>query len=204
MSFIAGDEAILGSPRRREWEGYSVKGSLLSARPRYVVEQWGDGALRDVLGSLDEKTRATLAGSILPFAWYPFDVLVRVDAAIIGGPMKGDVAQVKRFGSAVARYDLPTLYKVLFKIGTPAFLIKRVGTVYSTYVKGGKMTAEVSGKTARVTLTEGAVPAYFCQQGICGWFTTALELSGAHSVRVSEAQCVHKKAPRCVWDAAWE
>lgn len=197
-------DAILGRSTRREWTTYSVKGSLLSARPRYVAEQWGDAALRDVLGRLEAKARATLESPILPFTWYPFDVLAAVDAAIIEGPMKGDMSQMRRFGSAVARYDLPTLYKVMFKLGTPAFLIKRVGVVYGTYVRGGKMHAEVTGKTANVTLTEGSLPRYFCQQGVSGWFSAALELSGGRAVHVKETHCVHESAPHCRWEATWE
>jgi hypothetical protein len=200
---MSSNEAIVGSSLRREWVDYSVKGSLLSARPRYLKETWGDDALKGVLAVLDGPTRATLESAILPFAWYPFETLLKIDEAIIEGPMKGDITQIKPFGRAVAQYDLPTIYKVLFKIGTPAFLIKRVGTVYGTYVKGGSMTAAVVGKTASVTLT-GALPAYFCQQGIPGWFTAALELSGAKAVRVTEGACIHRRAANCRWDATWE
>lgn len=201
---MASVDPILGDSAKTDWNGYFVKGNLLSARPRYVLEQWGERGLRDVFDRLDPKTRGVLEAPILPFQWYSFETLATVDAAIIRGPMRQDFEQMRRFGAAVARYDLSTVYKVLFKLGTPSFIIKRVGTVYGAYVRGGTMSAsEVQSGSAVVTLTQGSLPLYFCRYGVSGWFTAGLELSGATSVRVRETRCVHDGGTVCRWEATW-
>jgi hypothetical protein len=198
------DDAVFGRPDATAWHSTQVKGNLLAARPRYVRDQWGDAGMRDVAARLSPEHRAIFESVILPFSWQPFPVMAAIDRAIIDGPMGGDLTLMKRFGATIARYDLPTLYKVLFKIGTPAFLVKRVGVVYQTYIRGGSIASDdVTAKSAKVTLTAGNMPFYFCDQGIPGWFTAAIELSGGTNVAVRQTACIHHGAARCVWEATW-
>jgi hypothetical protein len=111
---------------------------------------------------------------------------------------------MKHFGATVARYDLSTLYKMLFKLGTPEFVIRRVAVVYKTYIKGGGIAAaDVKTGEALVRLTEGSLPRYFCTHGVAGWFTAAVELSGGKDVDVREIACIHDGARGCEWHATW-
>jgi hypothetical protein len=198
-------DPALGLAQKSAWRAYQIKGTLLASRPRYVREQWGDAGLADVASRLSPALRAVFQGSPLPFAWYPFAEMAEIDQAIVAGPMGGDLSHMKRFGSTIARYDLPTLYKMLFKLGTPSFVVKRINLAYSTYIRGGTVEASsVSKDRAVVTLTEGDFPFYFCDQGIPGWFHAAIELSGGTGVRVTQVECVHKAGARCVWEARWD
>jgi predicted hydrocarbon binding protein len=197
-------DPTFGLAGRDAWRGYQVKGSLLAARPRYVRDTWGDAAFADVAARLHGETRAAFESAALPFAWYPFRPMAEIDRAIVAGPMGGDLAQMKRFGSTIARYDLSTIYKMLFKVGSPAFILKRIGVVYSTYIRGGSITpVSVEKGHAVVVLGGGDFPFYFCDQGIPGWFAAAVELSGGKNVHVVQAECVHRGAARCSWEARW-
>jgi hypothetical protein len=169
-----------------------------------VREQWGETAVREVAERLDASVRSAFDGTILPFAWHSFAELAAIDCAIIDGPMQGDMRKMKHFGETIARYDLSTLYKMLFKLGSPEFVIRRVGVVYRTYVKGGGIAAsDVSTGKALVRLTEGSLPRYFCTHGVSGWFTAAVELSGGKDVNVRETTCIHDGAAHCEWHATW-
>jgi hypothetical protein len=198
-------DPIFGDPAL--WDAASplqVKGTLLAARPRYVRERWGDDALEALIGQTSGEARRVLSEEILPFRWYPMAVMADIDRAIVEGPMEGDVRAMKAFGSEIARYDVPTVYKMLFRFGTPAFVIKRIRVAYHNYIRGGEIRSEVpEAQHARVSLHEAALPRYLCTQGISGWLTAALELSGGRDVHVEEAACVHDGAPYCSWDARW-
>jgi hypothetical protein len=190
---------------RTKVETNEVKGNLLAARPRYVRERWGDDAIPAFLGRLSPETRAVVDRTILPFSWVPLSMLMEVDRAIVEGPMAGDATQMKHFGSAIARYDLPTIYKVLFKIGSPAFVMRRINIAYATYFKGGSMRGETpNAKAAIVRLATGALPLYMCRFGVPGWFQAAVELSGGKGVVSEETACVHDGADACRWDVRWE
>jgi uncharacterized protein (TIGR02265 family) len=197
-------DPVFGRPDRSDWRSYQVKGNLLAARPRYVREQWGPTGVEEVISRLDGEARASFSTTILPFAWYPFSTMAAIDRAIVEGPMKADVKKMKDFGSTIARYDLPTLYKVLFKLGSPSFLLKRISTVYATYIRGGSVAVTVVGdQKAIVTQAQGSLPYYFCSQGVPGWFSAAIELSGGKDIHVREIQCTHEDAERCRWEATW-
>lgn len=198
------NDFTLGRESARSWTDYQVKGNLLAARPRYVREQWGDDAVRDVAERLDASVRPAFEWTVLPFAWHSFGDLAAIDTAIIEGPMRGDIARMKHFGETIARYDLSTLYKMLFKLGSPEFVIRRVGVVYRTYIKGGGVAAsDVTTGRALVRLTEGCLPRYFCTHGVSGWFTAAVELSGGNDANVRETACIHDGAAHCEWLATW-
>jgi predicted hydrocarbon binding protein len=198
------DHPAFGRPELRAWREYQVKGNLIAARPRYVREKWGEAGLRDVASRLSPEARALFESSILPFTWHPFPVMAAIDAALLDGPMGSDAARMQEFGATIARYDLPTLYKVLFKLGTPSFILKRVAVVYGTYIKGGEMTPlEVTASSARIRLSKGALPLYFCAYGVTGWFTAAVEMSGGKDVRAHQSRCVHEGASACEWEASW-
>lgn len=197
-------DPILGSASSTSWKGYSVKGNLVAARAAYVRTTWGEDGTRAVLERLEGEPRRVFESEVLPFQWFGFDLLATIDASIIHGPMREDVSLMKQFGNEIARADLSTLYKMLLKLGTPSFVIKRSGVVYSTYVRGGSMAAsDVGPKHARISMLEGNLPMYFCSYGIPGWFSAALELSGGKSVNVRQTDCVHRGSRRCEWSATW-
>ncbi len=196
---VFGDTAVLDRARDHE-----VKGTLLGARRRYVLERWGQAALDDVVSRLSEPDRGPVLSPVLPFAWYPMRTLMEIDRAIVLGPMKGDVREMKHFGSTIARYDLPTVYKMLFKFGTPAFVIKRVSIPYGQYFKGGTMRGESRAPNTAAVTMEGVFPEYLCKWGVSGWFTAAIELSGGQDVEVTEVDCIHQGRAACRWEARWK
>jgi hypothetical protein len=197
-------DPVFGRLDRNDWRSYQIKGNLLAARPRYVRENWGAAGVDDVSSRLTRELREAFSSTILPFAWYPFPTLAAIDRAIVEGPMRADMTRMKDFGSTIARYDLPTLYKVLFKLGSPSFLLKRIGVVYATYIRGGSIAVTVvQDGRAVVTQSQGSLPYYFCSQGVPGWFTAAIELSGGKDVQVRETACTHVDAERCRWEATW-
>ncbi|MGH7436180.1 MAG: hypothetical protein ACRENE_10950 [Polyangiaceae bacterium] len=198
-------DPLLGRPDRSAWREYQIKGNLLAARARYIRETWGEDAVAEVASRLTPDLRAVFDAPLLPFAWYPLSAMTAIDRFVVDGPMKGQVAQMKHFGSTIARYDLPTLYKVLFKLGSPSFILGRMGTVYTTYVRGGAMRTVAAEKgSARVALVEGDLPYYFCDQGASGWIVAAIELSGGTGVDAVHDRCVHRGDARCEWRCAWQ
>src|SRR5436305_13166161 len=99
----------------REMRENQIKGNLLGRRAWYVRDRWGDAAVAAAAAAVPESARKFLGEAPpLTFAWYPFGVMMDIDRAIVEGPMRGDLGAMTEFGSAIAKHDLPLLYKVLF------------------------------------------------------------------------------------------
>src|SRR5262245_12593769 len=93
-----------------------IKGNLLGRRAWYVRDRWGQAALDALTAAVPEAARKFLVDPPLTFAWYPFGIMMDIDRAILLGPMGGEIERMTDFGSAIAKHDLPLLYKVMFKV----------------------------------------------------------------------------------------
>ena len=104
----------------------------------------------------------------------------------------------------IAKHDLPTLYKVLFKVGTPEFVMKRIGSAAATYIRDTELngSSRRSGQ-ASVVQSGRTFPLYFCKYGVSGWFQAAVELSGGKRVIVEHSACRHLGAAGCEWELSW-
>lgn len=189
----------------REMRENQIKGNLLARRAWYIRDRWGGASLSAVAAAVPEDARKFLVDAPpLTFAWYPFSVMMDIDRAILEGPMHGELGRMREFGSAIAKHDLPLLYKVLFKIGSPAFIVKRLNIVCKQYIRESTMAPEIVGDGhAMVTQGGRRFPLYFCTYGVSGWFHAALELSGAKSPTVEHVACLHKGDDACKWELRW-
>lgn len=190
----------------REMRDNQIKGNLLGRRAWYIRDRWGDAALASVAATVPESARKYLVDATpLTFAWYPFGVMMDIDRAIVDGPMAGELGRMREFGSAIAKHDLPLLYKVLFKVGSPSFIIKRLNIVAKQYIRESTISsAIVADGHARVTQGGRRFPMYFCTYGVSGWFHAALELSGAHKPTVEHTGCLHRGDGGCSWELRWQ
>ena len=190
----------------REMRDNQIKGNLLGRRAWYIRDRWGDAALASVAATVPDSARKYLVDATpLTFAWYPFGVMMDIDRAIVDGPMAGELGRMREFGSAIAKHDLPLLYKVLFKVGSPSFIIKRLNIVAKQYIRESTISSTIVGDGhARVTQGGRRFPMYFCTYGVSGWFHAALELSGAHKPTVEHTGCIHRGDGGCSWELRWE
>jgi hypothetical protein len=188
----------------REMRENQVKGNLLGRRAWYVRDRWGDAVLAEIAAAVPRAARTYLVDTPLTFAWYPFGAMMDIDRAILEGPMHGEIERMIEFGSAIAKHDLPTLYKVLFNIGSPAAILKRINVVTRQYIRRSPMRTEIARPGhALITLGGHPFPLYFCAYGCTGWVLAALELSGAKSPKVTHPSCVHRGDAACAWQAEW-
>jgi hypothetical protein len=182
-----------------------VKGNLVAARRRYVERHHGQKAVELLAERLDGTPKEWLLRPPLPMRWCSMVEMARLDQAIVEGPMAGELSRMRAFGREIATYDLSTLYKVLFRVGTPGFVLRNIGVAYRTYIRSpGRMSTESRGsRAAEVRLTGAVMPAYLCTHGVCGWLEAALLKSGAREPRVEHSRCAHR-GEACAWSAAWD
>jgi hypothetical protein len=200
-----GRDPIFGDLRLdAEMRQNAIKGNLLTKRTWYVKHHFGQNALDTFLEALTPEGRATLLKPPLTFAWYPFGVMMDMDRVLIEGVMKGDLTRMHHFGEEIAKHDLPLLYKVLFKVGSPGFVVKRLNVAARAYLKDSTVEVEMTGPmAARVTLGGRRLPYYFCRWGCSGWFTAAVDLSGGRDIHCEHPACVHHGDPTCQWQVSW-
>jgi uncharacterized protein (TIGR02265 family) len=183
-----------------------IKGSVLITRLNMLRQHGGQNRLDEVLKRLPEADRLALRGMILPIAWYPLDMNLRLDTAIADVLSPEDRARAfKDMGRASAEDNLKGAHHVFLRAGEPHFLLSQAAQIYRFYYAVGHRTYEKAGpKTAVIrTFDAEAVTEADCLT-IIGWHEKAVEMSGGKNVHIAHAQCRAGGAPHCEYTISWE
>lgn len=185
--------------------GSRIKGHILLSRLQYVRDSGGEAQLAKVLAALPGEDRAVLGGMLLPVAWYPLELNLRLDGAIATVLSPGDRSRVfLEMGRASAEQNLKGVHRPYLREGDPHFLLSAAPRIYAAYYAQGSRTYEKAGEKSAVLRTFDAetVSATDCLT-VVGWHQRAIELCGGTDVQVEETQCRARGAPHCEYRCRW-
>lgn len=187
--------------------GVNVKGSAVTARLRFVRELYGEPGVRRVKEALRAEHRATIDQRVMPHEWVPFELFVDLSVEIDRLYGKGDLALCREMGRFAAKVNLPTLYRIFYALGSPAFIISRAVRVWDVHYDSGRISAEVerTGATERATLTLRALatPHRAHCLSVLGWAERSVELSGGRIIDADETTCRTRGDDACRFVVAW-
>jgi hypothetical protein len=182
----------------------SVKGSAVSARTRFVRERFGDAGLARLLDVLEPDHRARIERGLLAHDWVPFDlfVAVNVEADRLFG--KGDLALALEMGRYAAEVNLPTLYKIFYRFGSPLYIFQKAARLWEVHYDSGKLIPVAEGqKAARMRILDFAHPHRSHCLSVLGWATRSIELSGATVEEAEEIKCRTRGDSHCEMFVRW-
>lgn len=167
----------------------NVRASAILARLRWVEEHHGREAKRAVLVSIPPTQATALLEAVNPSSWVPFDAFVALCQAIDRAYGSGDLALCRTLGRYAAEVNLPTLYRIFYKIGSFRYIISKASAVWSTHYDSGRAsTHDVPGGVAFVV--EGfATPHRAHCLSVLGWIEQSAVMSGAKVISAGEVRC---------------
>lgn len=181
-----------------------IRGSVLKARLAFIEQIGGPGALERVLADLPEHHRAQLGGFLSSTGWFPLELGTHLDEAIVRVLGKGDPKYFERIGEASAEKNLNGPHREFLVPGDPQAFLAKAPVIYSFYYQGGSRSYEPTGPESGVIVTRDA-PHFSAPDclTVVGWYRKALQMCGAHSVRVVEEECRAKGGKVCRYRVAW-
>jgi uncharacterized protein (TIGR02265 family) len=185
--------------------GSRIKGSVLISRLNMLRQQGGAAQVEAVLGRLSAEDQSVLRKMILPIAWYPMALNLRLDGAIADVLSPEDRARAFiDMGRASAEENLHAAHSIFVRQGDPQYLLSQAARIYRFYYAVGSRTYEKTGPTAAVLRTFDAenVTEADCLT-IVGWHQRAIEICGGRDVRVTHPQCRARGAPHCEYHCSW-
>jgi uncharacterized protein (TIGR02265 family) len=183
-----------------------IKGTVLISRLNMVRQHGGQARVDEVLKRLPAEDQALLRKMILPINWYPFELNLRLDAAIADVLSPEDRTRAfMEMGRASADENLKGAQHVFVRQGDPHFLLSQAPQIYRFYYAVGSRTYERVGPKSAILRTYGAenVTETDCLT-IIGWHQRAIELSGGRAARVSHLKCVARGAAHCEYHCQWD
>jgi uncharacterized protein (TIGR02265 family) len=184
-----------------------VKGTLLRARMTFLRGQGAEAAER-VLRRMSAADQEALRGTILPSAWYPGSLLLRLEMTAVALLARGDrgrlLVEMGRF-TATTNLGATGVHRSFVREGDPHFLLRNVPTIYQAQHAGaGRREYERTGDRGAVIRTFDApeVAADDCLTAV-GWLQRGIEVCGGRDPAVVEPLCVARGDPRCEYRCTW-
>ena len=180
-----------------------IKGSVVKSRLAFVEEHFGKEGLARVLQALPEDDRRAL-NMVLTVKWYPLDLGIRLDDAIVQTLGNGKPEFFEKLGAASADRNLTTVHKAFVSKDDPHAFLSRTPSIYALYYEKGRREYQKTGdKSAMLTTYDAEVFSAPDCLTIVGWHRRALELCGASSVKVVEEECRARGGAVCRYRLSW-
>jgi hypothetical protein len=179
----------------------NVKGSALRARLRFV-EKRGAAAMQKVLAALPPDTQRIVESNILPSSWYPFSAFIDLSETIDRTLGTGDHKLCYELGRFACDENLPTLYKIFFRIADVQYIIRRAAAAWRVNYDQGGIAVITEGDHLVVLRMEVPRAHRAHCLSVLAWIVRAGELSGAKDVKTVE-RCRLRGDEACEFEMRW-
>jgi len=184
-----------------------IKGSAVMSMRDFIKHKYGKDGFDKWVNSLSPEAKNIYINPILSTVWFPArKTLFEPGEKLVEILANGDKSVTKEAGRYSAEIVLTGIYKLLIKIGSPEFLIKKASSIMTTFYKeGAAMTAEsVGDKKVSTKITEFLDPHYVAENRIMGWTEKAMELSGAKDINIEVAKTMTAGDPYTEFIVTWK
>lgn len=181
-----------------------VKGSAVTSRVRFVREHASEAAYRSVRAALSPGARSQLEAGVLPHAWVPFELFVELNVEIDKQLGAGDLALCREMGRYGAKVNLPTIYRIFYRLGSLPFILKKAARLWEVHYDSGRLDVETDSTSAIMTIAEFETPHATHCLSVLGWAEAAGELSGVQVIEARELGCRTRGDDRCQLLLRWK
>lgn len=182
-----------------------VKGSAIGARVRYVRDIHGEDAWERVQRALSPSSRAELERGVLPSDWASYELFLDLNVTADRLLGKGDLELCLEMGRFGATVNLPTLYRVFLRFGSPMFLLQKASRLWQVNYDSGLLVAIREAKErARLRIEAFERPHRAHCLSVLGWSTRAIELTGFRVVSAQEEKCRTRGDATCEMVLEWK
>ncbi|MEA2166140.1 MAG: hypothetical protein QOK37_4267 [Thermoanaerobaculia bacterium] len=185
-------------------ESVTVKGSPVRSLQKFLEAELTPDQREAVLQALPPEYASRLRGTVLPTETIPVYVLnaFTAEAAKAKGEPLDQFA--RRAGREAASDAVKGIYRFFALILTPAALLSKASSMWSSLYNRGEMRIEnQTDHGATIKVLDFPSEAAGCAR-ITGWIERMAELTGVKNVRVQQTQCYAKGAPHCEWNVTWQ
>ncbi|MFW5875747.1 MAG: hypothetical protein ACOCXM_03325 [Myxococcota bacterium] len=162
-----------------------AKGTILLHLRDFVTREAGADTWTQLVDGLPAEDRSLLGSMLLVGSWYPVGAWNRLLGAFLSGHYRDSDAGMAEVARFIAERDLNMVFKLILKMGSPEFLLKRTGSIWARYFDAGDLThQELAPKRWRLDLTvaeggpEAAPDRHTCGPGVAAWIQRGLEITG--------------------------
>lgn len=184
-----------------------AKGSLLVHLRGYVERNHGESGWGDLIRRLPPEDARELDGILMVGVWYPVGIWNRALEKYLATNHPDPIAAMMELCRYIAQKDVLALHRMFLKVGSPAFIMRQSGSIWSRYFDTGRFAAtEIRPRQWRLELdaplSEDSGPSSYTCEGVRAWLAAAVQLTGT-TLTITQTHCRFQRAPVCVFEASW-
>jgi len=185
-----------------------AKGLLFNHLERWAIAEHGQEAWDSALAASGSREQEMFGGIILASSWLPVAAWNTIVHGFFEQQYSDPNEGMSLFCAHLGESELTTLVRLVLKIGSPEFMLKRTGFLWKRYFDSGSFAAEQEAPGQwRLWLADDAdedrtAGALTCSNGPGPWLQRGLELSGTGGT-VRHVRCRFDGHPRCEFEARW-
>ena len=183
-------------------QGIHIRGSAIAPTEAFVVKAFDSAAWAQCRAELEPEFRALIEQPVIATNWYPFPLAL---AIIDWLSARGGVKVLRDY--AIHNLDFATnfVFRAIFKIGSPEFMIARSDQVWKKFYSHGRMACEVSPGRARIELHDFPYLSANYERLLTHCMEAVLLKAGARRVHAQQTRS-HSRGEQCcefsyTWDA---
>jgi hypothetical protein len=166
-----------------------VRATAIIARVNWVLTEHGSEGLDRVLASMDPALAAEIKGTVVPGAWVSFPAFVALGERIDAIWGNGDLALCRTLGAYAANFNLKTIYRIFYMIGSLRFILSKASQLWSEqYDSGEAAIVDVEGGVSLLVKSFATPHAVHCLS-VLGWMEQSAKISGADVIDTTEVRC---------------
>lgn len=154
-----------------------MKGSAVTSRLRYLDEHAPDRR-EEIVSSMAVEHRAILKAGVLKNAWVPYSLFIDLNVRLDEALGDGDLQLCRTMGAYGARVNLPTIYRLFYKVGSFGFILKRAARIWDIHYSSGRLFVESGDDWAKLRVEGFELPHEALWLSVQGWAEASAELSG--------------------------
>jgi hypothetical protein len=169
----------------------------------FIQTEYGEEVWENVLERLPEKAAAIWNSALLTIGIYPFSAFKAMTLAVsheLGTPTEAEIAKMYEY---IADRSLNVLYKMFFKVTTPAFVIGNYPMLWDRFFTAGRVEvprAERGGANVKFIVPEIFLD--WLPPACLGYSKKAVEMAGGKNLTLKQQS--KSLLPDGVWEIVYE
>ena len=170
----------------------------------FTERRFGDVGWTKVLDLLDAPDRAVVVSTVA-VGWYDLALYVRLLRALERAHGDGRLTLIAEQGAYQAERDLNVVFRILLRLGTPAYVVGKTAEYWNRMQSSGTWTLErPTPNSVHGWLADwGVVDAVLCTE-LVAYIKRLIELVGGRDVVVAHPECRLKGHRACLFTLAWK
>ena len=181
-----------------------VKASAVLSRLQYAEQHYGENGKLALLNALTDDHRKALQAKVDPHQWLPFELFVSINEQADRLWGHGDLQLCYEMGRFGAEANLPTLYKIFYRLGSPLFIFQKAARLWEVHYDSGRlMPVQESPNVIRLKILGFETPHRAHCLSVLGWAQRSAEMTGAVILSANEDRCRLRGDAACEIVIAW-